>query len=59
MLERLYHTLQPQEGTRQAGAGEQDTNLKPDGRGALKQAPGLGQADPEAGQGRSAPRPGI
>lgn len=59
VLERLYHTLQPQEGTRQAGAGEQDGKRKPDGKGALKQAPGLGQANPEAGQGRSAPRPGI
>jgi tetratricopeptide (TPR) repeat protein len=59
VLERLYHTLQPQEGTRQAGAGEQDAKPKPDGQGALKQAPGLGQADPEAGQGRSAPRSGI
>ena len=59
VLEHLYHTLQPQEGARQAGAGEQDAKPKPDGKGALKQAPGLGQADPEAGQGRSAPRPGI
>lgn len=65
VLERLYHTLQPQEGTRQAATGEPDSSLKPDGKGALKQAPGLrqeqgqGQATPEAGQGRSAPRPGI
>jgi tetratricopeptide (TPR) repeat protein len=59
VLERLYHTLQPQEGTRQAATGEPDSSTKPDRKGTLKQAPGLGQADPEAGQGRSAPRPGI
>jgi tetratricopeptide (TPR) repeat protein len=59
VLERLYHTLQPQDGTRQAATGEPDSSLKPDKKGALQQAPGLGQGDPEAGQGRSAPRPGI
>lgn len=58
MLEHLYRVFQPQNGAREAAAGEQGQDRQQDGKEVLKQAPGLGQHQGE-GQGRSAPRSGI
>lgn len=63
VLERLYQVIQPHEETREAAADEQGRDRRQGGKEGLKQAPGLGQEpgqdSPGAGQGRSAPRPGI